>query len=136
MPGTESRNNPRIRIVDTTRSTELGWDVTVAVSPWDRTKGLLGRRNLNPGAGLLLQPCSGIHTWGMHFPIDVIALDGKCRVIGLWKRLGSFRIAAVSWRTKAVVELPSGVIEQCGVSVGDQLQMLGTGVIVPSRGRV
>jgi uncharacterized membrane protein (UPF0127 family) len=66
-------------------------------------------------------PSSGVHTWGMLFPIDVVALDRGMRVLGVWERVGGFRIAAVGWKTRSVLELPVGTIRRSRIEVNDQL---------------
>jgi uncharacterized membrane protein (UPF0127 family) len=43
--------------------------------------GLLNRKALAQGEGLLLDRCYGIHTFGMRFPIDVVFLDKELRVM-------------------------------------------------------
>ena len=50
--------------------------VGVAATRADRAVGLLSRSGLNPGEALWIVPSRGVHTCGMRFPIDVIALDG------------------------------------------------------------
>ena len=71
-----------------------------------RNRGLLGREGLAPGSGLLIAPCSSIHTFWMRFAIDVLFLarDGCVRKIARavppWRLvfgLGAF----------AVLELPA-----------------------------
>ncbi len=86
-----------------------------------RLFGLLGQRGLGQEAGLLISPSSGVHTIGMRFSIDVIALSKDHRVVGVWESVGPWRVRGVSFRTASVLELPSGRARQCGVSVGDQL---------------
>ena len=111
----------RITIVNATKSTTVGTAIEVAATVQSRTIGLLGRRGLAPGEGLLITPCSGIHTWGMQFPLDVVALDSALRVIKVRENLGSFRFAAVNWRTREVLELPAGTVRQSRIETGDQL---------------
>src|SRR5436190_17741234 len=45
-----------------------------------RLRGLLGRR-LKAGEGLLLVPCSAVHTFFMRYPIDVVFLDRELRAV-------------------------------------------------------
>ena len=47
----------------------------IAARPLRRMRGLLGRRSLPGGEGILLQPAASIHTFFMRFPIDVVFLD-------------------------------------------------------------
>ena len=49
--------------------------VIVADSTMRRLRGLLGKRDLPSGHGVLLRPAWSIHTAFMRFPIDVVFLD-------------------------------------------------------------
>jgi len=40
-----------------------------------RAKGLIGRKGLERGTGLLIPKCNCIHTFFMRFPIDAVFLD-------------------------------------------------------------
>jgi hypothetical protein len=85
--------------------------------------GLLGRRGLDAGGGLWIKPSSGVHTFFMAFSIDVVGLDGNLKVIKLWRNLVPFRVTSVNLRMRSVLELPTGVIRQTGMAVGDQLHI-------------
>lgn len=88
-----------------------------------RLFGLLGRRSLAAGSGLLITPSSGVHTFGMKVNIDVVALDKKLQVIGIWQDVGPWKVRGLSFRTRSVLELACGRARQCGISVGDQLAL-------------
>jgi uncharacterized protein len=113
----------QVEIANVTRGSVLGSEIRVANTGWSRMVGLLRNSNLPPGHGLLIVPSSGVHTIGMRFPIDIVALDRKLRVRGVWEDVGAFRIAAVSFRTHKVLELPAGAIRQSRTQVGDQLAL-------------
>ena len=53
----------------------------VARTPWARIKGLIGRRGLPPGRGLLILRCNAIHTFFMRFAIDAVFYDRQDRVV-------------------------------------------------------
>jgi uncharacterized membrane protein (UPF0127 family) len=93
----------------------------VADSPVARMRGLLGRRELEPGEGLLLRPAGSIHTFFMRFPIDAVFLDRERRVLGVAAELPPWR-AAGRRGAHAVVELPAGEAERRGVRAGEQLR--------------
>ncbi|MGB8888607.1 MAG: DUF192 domain-containing protein [Candidatus Korobacteraceae bacterium] len=112
-----------IEVANTTRGTGLGTHLRVADNALSRAVGLLGQPCLDSGGGLLIDPSSGIHTFGMRFAIDVIALDRHLRVRGLWENLGPFRIAGLSWKTVCILELPAGVIRDSATRIGDQLEI-------------
>ncbi|RXH54345.1 DUF192 domain-containing protein [Granulicella sibirica] len=86
-----------------------------------RLKGLLGKRGMQDDAGLLITPSSGVHTFGMLFPIDIISLDKNNRVLGAWERTGPWKMRGLTLRTRSVLELPAGKIRRSGIIVGDRL---------------
>ena len=53
----------------------------IAKNPWTRMRGLLGRKRLDYGEGILLRPASSVHTFFMLFPIDVVFLDRDLSVL-------------------------------------------------------
>lgn len=115
------RRSRQVEIANTTRGTNLGTKVRVADTSLTRMFGLLGNTGLEAGGGLLIQPSSGVHTVGMRFAIDIVALDQRCRVLGTWTGVGPFRIAGLSWKTRKVLELPVGAIRESATSIGDQI---------------
>lgn len=86
-----------------------------------RLMGLLGMKQLAPETGLLIKPSSGVHTFGMRFPIDIVSLDRNNRVLGVWENIGPWKIRGLSLRTRSVLELPSGRIKECLIEAGDEL---------------
>ncbi|HWR35689.1 MAG TPA: DUF192 domain-containing protein [Clostridia bacterium] len=112
-----------IRVYNFTRGSYLGEQVEVADTSLKRMIGLLGRRSLEPGSGLLIFPSQAIHTVGMSFPIDVVFLDRSNHVISLRENVRPFRLTSVVWRAVGVVELPSGTIRETRTAVGDQLNL-------------
>ena len=93
---------------------------TVAGSALARSRGLLGRRELPSGEGLLLRPASSIHTFFMRFPIDVVFLDRELAVRKVVPRMGPWRLA-FGFGSKAVLELPAGECERRRIAPGDRL---------------
>ncbi len=104
-------------------STLIASTVEVAETMLRRTIGLLGRKTLTEEQGLWIKPCSGVHTFGMAFPIDVVGLDRKCTVVRLWRALKPHRLTAVVPSVRSVIELPAGRIDMCFIRVGDQLHI-------------
>ena len=85
-----------------------------------RMKGLLGRRDLPGGEGILLRPASSVHMAFMRFPIDAVFLDRDLRVVKIADDLRPWRTAG-SRGAKAVLEIPAGEAGRRGVRVGDRL---------------
>ena len=109
---------------DITRGTAVGTRITIANTSLTRLIGLAGRRELDSGCGLLIRPSSGIHTFGMLFSIDVVALSRDLRVLKLWHRLAPFRMTSINLKIHSMLELPAGQISNCQMQVGDQLELV------------
>ena len=54
----------------------------VADTFFTRFQGLMLRKSLDPGEGLLLKDCPAIHCCFMRFPLDAVYLDGTMTVVG------------------------------------------------------
>ena len=98
----------------------------LADRPHTRLRGLLGRRDLAAGEGLLLRPTPSIHTWFMQFPIDVVFLDADLRVLDVLPGLGPWRMAARRG-ARAVLELARAEASRCALRPGDVLELVPTG---------
>jgi uncharacterized protein len=94
----------------------------LADRPLRRMRGLIGRRGLPAGEGLLLSPAPAIHTAFMRFPIDALFLDRDLQVLEIVERLGPWRVAS-KLRARAVLELSAGECARRGVEVGDRLEL-------------
>jgi uncharacterized membrane protein (UPF0127 family) len=90
-----------------------------------RLRGLLGRRELPQGDGLLLSPSSSVHTLFMRFPIDVVFLDGDLRVVAVADDVRPWRLAARKG-ARHVLELPAGEARRRGLEAGQQLSLAGS----------
>jgi uncharacterized protein len=85
-----------------------------------RMRGLLGRRALPSGEGILLKPASSVHMAFMRFPIDAVFLDRDLRIVKVAADLRPWR-AAASRGAKSVLELRAGEAKRRGVTPGDRL---------------
>ena len=94
----------------------------VADSPWSRMRGLLGRRGLESGEGLLLRPTGSVHTFFMRFPIDVVFLSRDGEVLKVARALPAWRTAGAR-RAKAVLELAADEAERREIRVGTRLDL-------------
>lgn len=117
---------PRLTIIDKTSGVVVGDQIRFANTPLARLVGLLGATKLNSSEGLLLMPSSGVHTCGMRFPIDVVALDRQWRVRRIWERLSPWHVLCPSGATHIVLELPAGRAREAHIEKGDQLAFIQT----------
>ncbi len=92
--------------------------VQVADSFFSRLKGLLGRKGLKGGEGLLIIPCKQVHTKGMQFPIDVIFLTKFGVVIQSEESMVPGKMSRYVTDARQVLELRSGTIAASGIRVG------------------
>jgi len=86
-----------------------------------RRTGLLKHTSLEPGEGLWIAPSEGVHTFGMKFPIDVVFLNKKKKILKVRPNMVRGRIS-FSLMAHSVLELPAGTLEKTGTAAGDQLE--------------
>ena len=94
----------------------------IARTPWQRMRGLLGRKSLDPNEGMLFRSSGPIHMFFMRFPIDAIFCDNDLVVIDVERGLAPWRVAGRRG-SKVVIEMASGAAAD--VRPGDRL-VLGT----------
>ena len=92
--------------------------VGVADTRATRAVGLLSRTGLEPGEALWIVPSRGVHTCGMRFAIDVVALDQAGTVIDCVSNLKPWRLRLPRRGTAGVLELPAGTLAASGTTVG------------------
>jgi uncharacterized membrane protein (UPF0127 family) len=97
-----------LRLVHEPTGEVLGDRIAVADSFWSRFRGLMLRRKLEPGQGLLIEPCASIHMLFMRFPIDAVFLDSEGRVVKIAAGVRPWLGIASARGARAVVELPAG----------------------------
>jgi uncharacterized membrane protein (UPF0127 family) len=88
-----------------------------------RMRGLLGRRGLEPGGGMLITPAPSVMTFFMRFPIDVVFLDRERRIVGISHTLRPWRVAGAR-RAFSSLELPAGAAAASGLAKGDFLTIV------------
>jgi uncharacterized membrane protein (UPF0127 family) len=97
--------------------------VTVATTRVDRAVGLLKRSSLAHGEGLLITPCRGVHTCGMRFTIDVVALDEGGVVVDAVEALAPWRIRLPRAGAVSVLELPAGTLAGTSTARGHRIAL-------------
>ncbi len=86
-----------------------------------RFKGLLGRKCMNPGEGLLICPCDMIHSIGMKIEIDVLFVSRDNRIVHIIEKMVPNRISKYIKNSCYVIELPSGQIARTKTQHGQEL---------------
>jgi uncharacterized membrane protein (UPF0127 family) len=100
----------------------LAEDLEMATSMIALTAGLMFRRTLEPGRGLWLNPCNGIHMMFMNFPIDAVFLDSRERVRKVYRKLPQwYGVVWFVWGARSVLELPAGSTANIDLQRDDQI---------------
>ncbi|MBR2838246.1 MAG: DUF192 domain-containing protein [Kiritimatiellae bacterium] len=74
------------------RERVCGVDAEVAETFAERARGLIGRKGLAPGEGMLIPRCNCIHTLFMRFPIDAAFLDRRGEVVKTVRNIRPWRL--------------------------------------------
>ena len=90
-----------------------------------RGVGLMFRRRLEPGAGMWINPCNGIHMMFMNFPIDAVFLDRTHHVVKVYPKLPAwYGVVWIEWGADSVIELPAGSTASIGLQPGDDISIV------------
>ena len=117
-----TRGGACVAALNTTTNRPLAGRVAVAATRAARAVGLLRHRELSRGEGLWIVPSRGVHTCGMRFAIDIIALDRRGRVVDLVENLKPWRMRLPRAGCIGVLELPVGSIAESGTKLGDSVR--------------
>jgi uncharacterized membrane protein (UPF0127 family) len=110
-------------VTNPARGATLGTHVHHARNVFERGVGLLFRRELPAGGGLLIEPCNSIHSFFMRFRFDAAFLDRDRRVVHAIHAMAPWRVSRIAFRAKSVLELPAGALRSTGTEVGDRLEV-------------
>ncbi len=88
-----------------------------------RLRGLLGRE-LREDEGLILTPCSSIHTFGMAYEIDAVYLDKAGVVLRVDAALPRGKAWPGQRGARHVLELQAGDAKRKGIYKGDRLEVV------------
>ena len=87
---------------------------------FSRLIGLMFKKTLADGSGVILKPCKQIHTCFMRFNIDVIFLDEDLKVLHIIENMRPWRVSPFLLKAHYTVELPAGTLKG-RVKQGDTL---------------
>jgi uncharacterized membrane protein (UPF0127 family) len=79
------------------------------------------RREWEGFDGLLLSPCTAVHTCCMCMIIDVCFLDSEGMVVRLFPGLNPWRMAIGGRSSRDTLELPHGGLQRGEIDAGDRL---------------
>lgn len=111
-----------------TKSGPFEVNIEMAVTPAERSKGLMYRTELAPDAGMLFdfgveQP---IYMWmkNTYIPLDMLFIRSDGRVASIATDTVPLSTETISSgvSVKAVLELPAGTVRAKGIAVGDRVE--------------
>jgi uncharacterized membrane protein (UPF0127 family) len=108
--------------------------IEVAGDSASRRKGLLGRDRLDPECAVVIAPSQGVHTFGMRFAIDIVAVARDGSVVKIRSHVPPRRIV-MAWSAFAIIELAAGAAAISQVKVGDRLRVVAPHVAIVARTR-
>lgn len=117
-----------LRLVRTDTGATIVEVLQAATNIWSRFLGLQFRSALPPAQGLLIVPCSSIHTMFVRFALDVFFLSEDGTVTEVRRDVRPWKIAIPKQRSHAVLETTAGTLDlEPGTQVAiespaDQLQ--------------
>jgi uncharacterized membrane protein (UPF0127 family) len=103
------------------RGTVLATRAKLASSYVDRFFGLMMRKGVEEGGGLLLTKSSSVHSFFMRFRFDAIYLDREGRVVKIVPSMRQWWVSFGGRGAKDTLELPAGVAASTGTQPGDML---------------
>jgi uncharacterized membrane protein (UPF0127 family) len=105
-----------------TRKSIVATDHTPCNTVWSQGLGLMFRKKIEVLLMEFRWPRRvALHMWFVRFPIDVIGLDEKKRVVAIKEDFRPFRHYTTEQPCKYVVEVPAGTVKDTKTKVGDQL---------------
>jgi len=110
-----------VRVINRTRGSVLAERAELANNMWTRFCGLMGRRELATGGGLVLAPGGGIHMWFMRIPLDVIHVDNQDRATHVLRGIKPWRFGPLFVGNKYAIELPAGSAVE--TAIGDHIDV-------------
>jgi uncharacterized membrane protein (UPF0127 family) len=100
----------------------LAADLEVERSFIGRAAGLMFRKKLDPGQGMWINPCNGIHMLFMKSAIDAVFLDRRERVKKVYSKVPAWwGVVWFVWGAESVLELPPGSTADIDLKKGDQI---------------
>lgn len=116
---------PVYSLVNARNSEVVIEDLEIADGFLSRFAGLQLRSRLPAGKGLMLVPCSSIHTCFMRFALDLVMVDKEGRVLQVSRAVAPWRALLLKSQTHAVIEVTSGFLPE--IQIGDRLILKRSG---------
>ena len=110
-------------IKNVTKNRVLAKEFSYCRSEWSKFRGLMFTKKLRKALVFVFkkEKLIGIHMFFVWYPIDILWLDSKKRVVDLRKNFKPFRIVISKRPAKYIIELEDGTIQRTKTSLGDKI---------------
>ncbi len=98
-------------------------ELIIADNFFGRACGLLFKKPLQIGEGLLIRPCNSVHTCFMRYPIDVVYLNENNEVTKIVEHMMPWRLS-FDKNARSVIEVSSLTKIKAQVNAGDTLKCI------------
>lgn len=111
-----------MKIVHKNSGYVLGSNIKKAHRFCERLIGLMFVKEMKGMDGLLIEGSNSVHNCFVRFPIDVIFLNRKLKVIKIIRNFKPWRFSWIYLRATRVLELPNGAVPET-INEGDYLEV-------------
>ena len=95
----------------------------VATNIFSRMLGLMFSKELPDCDGFLLSPCNSIHTFFMHYSLDILFLDKDFKIVKVIYGLPPLRMTWIYFKSRHVLEMKAGTMK-LGLKSGEELEAI------------
>lgn len=102
-------------------SCETVIDGALADGFFTRFRGLMFKKSIPNGWGLMIVPCNQIHMFNMNFPIDVVYIAKNGEIVFIDENVPQRKICKAVKEAHCVLELNAGTAKGLGLNIGNTL---------------
>ena len=111
------------KVVNDSKGKVLLEQAEIADTFWRRLSGLMFRKSLPEGKGLIFYNANSIHTCFMRFSLDIVFLDKDGRVVRIKREMKPWR-ATICLKAFTAIEFPSCYSYTEDLESGDFLKIV------------
>ena len=100
---------------------EKNFQLEIADTFTKRFLGLMGRKKIPRGRGLLIEPCNSIHMFFMRFSIDAVYIDKNFVVKKIVRNLPAWIGFSICAGAHAVIEFAAGEADRLNIKIGSKV---------------
>lgn len=86
-----------------------------------RFRGLMFKKSIPDGWGLLIVPCNQIHMFNMRFALDIVYISKENKVVFIDREVPKGKVCKAVKQAHCVLEINAGTAAKLGINTGDEL---------------